>query len=70
VISRDGLAAGILRLLIVEPEKSAGGLLDEVKTRLAKVFDVAVEIQSVRDLPLRFKGVPPILSEREAAFVV
>jgi hypothetical protein len=42
-------------------------LLDKAKSYLSKRFDVPVEITAVRELPLRFKGVPPILSEREAA---
>ena len=70
VISKDGLANGILRLLIVEPENLIAGLRDEARSRLARHFEVPVEIKTVRDLPLRFKGVPPILSESEAAAVV
>jgi phenylacetate-CoA ligase len=67
VISRDGLANGRLRLLLVEPENSVAGLLDEAKSKLARRLEVPVEIKAVRDLPLRFKGVPPLLSEQEAA---
>ena len=70
VISKDGLANGMLRLLLVEPENSAKGLLDEAKTRLTQRLEIPVEIKAVRDLPLRFKGVPPILSEQEAASAV
>jgi phenylacetate-CoA ligase len=70
VISKDGLANGMLRLLLVEPEDSAVGLLDEARSKLAGRFEVPVEIKAVRDLPLRFKGVPPILSEQEAASAV
>ena len=70
VISKDGLANGMLRLLLVEPENSAATLLEGAKSRLSKRFEVPVEIQAVRELPLRFKGVPPILSEREAASAV
>jgi phenylacetate-coenzyme A ligase PaaK-like adenylate-forming protein len=70
VISKDGLADSILRLLLVEPENSAAGLLDEAKSKLSRRLEVPVEIKAVRDLPLRFKGVPPILSEREAASAV
>lgn len=70
VITREGLANGTLRLLLVEPEDSAAGLLDEAKSRLSRRLEVPVEISAVRDLPLRFKGVPPILSEQEAASAV
>jgi phenylacetate-CoA ligase len=70
VISKDGLANSMLRLLLVEPEGSSIGFLDEAKSKLSRRLEVAVEIKAVRDLPLRFKGVPPILSEREAASVV
>jgi phenylacetate-CoA ligase len=67
VITREGLQRGALSLLIAEPERSASVLLDGARARLASRFDVPVEIRAVRDLPLRFKGVPPILWEREAA---
>jgi phenylacetate-CoA ligase len=67
VITREGLADGTLRLLMAEPGDSAASLLDQAKARLSRRFRVPVEISAVRDLPLRFKGVPPILSEREAA---
>jgi phenylacetate-CoA ligase len=70
VISKDGLASGMLRLLLVEPENSAARLLDEAKARLSRRFEVPVEVQAVRELPLRFKGVPPILSEQEAASAI
>jgi phenylacetate-CoA ligase len=70
VISREGLANGTLRLLLVEPESSPAGLLDEAKSRLSRRLEVTVEIKTVQDLPLRFKGVPPILSEQEAALAV
>lgn len=70
VISKEGLAEGTLRLLLVEPENPAAGLLNEARSRLSRRFDVGVEINAVSDLPLRFKGVPPILSEREAAAAV
>jgi phenylacetate-CoA ligase len=67
VITREGLANGTLRLLLAEPDDSAASLLNQAKARLSRRFGVPVEISAVRDLPLRFKGVPPILSEREAA---
>ena len=67
VIGREGLAHGRLRLLLIEPEQAAGTLLEAARDRLARRFDVPVEIVAVRELPLRFKGVPPILSESEVA---
>jgi phenylacetate-coenzyme A ligase PaaK-like adenylate-forming protein len=70
VISKDGLADGRLRLLLVEPEKAARVVLDEARSKLSRRLEVPVEIRAVRDLPLRFKGVPPILSEQEAASAV
>jgi phenylacetate-CoA ligase len=70
VISKEGLAGGTLRLLLVEPENSPAGLLGEAMSRLSRRLEVAVEIKAVRDLPLRFKGVPPILSEQEAASAI
>jgi phenylacetate-CoA ligase len=70
VISKDALAEGRLRLLLVASETSSAMLLEHAKSCLSKRFDVPVEIKAVRELPLRFKGVPPILSEREAAAAV
>ena len=67
VITREGLADGMLRLMLAEPSANASTLLDEARARLSRRFGVPVELSTVRDLPLRFKGVPPILSEREAA---
>lgn len=65
VIGREALVQGRLRLMLVEPAHSGPALLDGARSRLARRFGVAVEIAPVRDLPLRFKGVPPILSEAE-----
>jgi phenylacetate-CoA ligase len=67
VITREGLSGGMLRLLMIGADRAASSILDKVAQRLARRFDVRVEIKAVRDLPLRFKGVPPILSEQEAA---
>ncbi len=67
VIGREPLAEGRLKLLLIEPEQSASILLDGARTKLARRFEVPVEIVPVRELPLRFKGVPPILSESEVA---
>ncbi|HLX36205.1 MAG TPA: AMP-binding protein [Candidatus Binataceae bacterium] len=70
VISKDGLADGMLRLLLVEPDNASSGVLAEAKSKLMRRFEVPVELKAVANLPLRFKGVPPILSEREAALAV
>ena len=70
VIAKEGLANGTLRLLFAASERSAAGLLAEALSRLSRRFDVPVEIGEVNDLPLRFKGVPPILSEREVASAI
>jgi len=67
VITREGLAAGMLRLLLIESESSSATLVSAAREKLVHRFGVQVEIAPVRDLPLRFKGVPPILSEREAS---
>ncbi len=66
VIVRESLTAGRLRILLAEPQPSSGALLDYAQKALSKRFDVTVEVGAARNLPLRFKGVPPILSEREA----
>jgi len=67
VITREGLARGTLRVLLAEPEHAAASLLDGARAALSRRFGVPVEVVGVLDLPLRFKGVPPILSEQEAA---
>lgn len=64
-IARGDLAQGRLRLLVIEPERSAKGLLDGARTGLSRRFGMPVEISPVRDLPLLFKGVPPIVSDSE-----
>jgi phenylacetate-CoA ligase len=66
VITRESLAQGRLRLLLLAPQRSAATLLDGARIRLARRFAVPVEIATAPHLPLRFKGVPPILSESEA----
>jgi len=67
VIGREALAQHRLRLLLIEPEQAANILLESARIKLARRFEVPVEIVAVRELPLRFKGVPPILSEAEVA---
>lgn len=64
-IARADLAEGKLRLLIIEPERSAKSLLDGARAGLSRRFSVPVEISPVRDLPLLFKGVPPVISDAE-----
>jgi phenylacetate-CoA ligase len=66
VITREGLQEGKLRLLLVEPEHAGRAMYEEAGARVSRRLDLPVEIVPVRDLPLRFKGVPPILSEAEA----
>jgi len=67
VIGREALSQNRLRLLLIEPEQSASTLLEAARGKLERRFEVPVEIVAVRELPLRFKGVPPILSESEVA---
>jgi phenylacetate-coenzyme A ligase PaaK-like adenylate-forming protein len=64
-IARGDLAQGRLRLLLIEPEPAAKGLLDGARAGLSRRFGIPVEISPVRDLPLLFKGVPPIVSDSE-----
>jgi phenylacetate-CoA ligase len=70
VITKEGLANGTLRLLLGASDGSTAGLCAEAESRLSRRFEVPVEISEVSDLPLRFKGVPPILSEREVAAAI
>jgi hypothetical protein len=70
VITKEGLASGTLRLLLGASDGATAGLLAEAESRLSRRFEVQVEISEVSDLPLRFKGVPPILSEREVAAAI
>lgn len=65
-IVREDLARARLRLLVMEPERAAASLLDGARAGLSRRFGVPVEITAVRDLPLLFKGVPPVLSSAEA----
>ncbi len=70
VIVREGLAAGRLRIVLAQAEGGRAGVLDEARLRLKRRFEVEVEVVAVRDLPLRFKGVPPVMSEQEASTAV
>lgn len=66
VIVREPIAEGRLRLLLPEPEARAAALAGEILAALGRRFSVPVEVNWVRDLPLRFKGVAPVLSESAA----
>ncbi|MGH7898122.1 MAG: phenylacetate--CoA ligase family protein, partial [Candidatus Binatia bacterium] len=65
VIVREALAKGALRLLLPEPETNATPLRDAVTAILEREFSVGAEIAWVRELPLQFKGVAPVLSETQ-----
>jgi phenylacetate-CoA ligase len=65
VISREGLNAGRMRLLMPEPGHSAAALAERVAACLEARFAVGAEVAWVRELPLQFKGVAPVLSERQ-----
>jgi phenylacetate-CoA ligase len=70
VIIREALSTGRLRIVLAQSDDNRAALLDEAKLRLRRRFEVEVEVVAVRDLPLRFKGVPPVMSEREASTAV
>jgi phenylacetate-CoA ligase len=65
IISREGLDAGKLRLLVSEPERDAPGLAERLRACLEGRFGVASDIAWVRELPVAVKGVAPVLSERQ-----
>ena len=65
VISREGLNEGRLRLLMPEPERNAGDLAARLCGHLQARFGAAAEVAWVRELPLAFKGVAPVLSETQ-----
>jgi phenylacetate-CoA ligase len=65
VISREGLNGGRLRLLMPEPEHGARELATRLCDYLQARFSAAVEVAWVRELPLQFKGVAPVLSETQ-----
>jgi phenylacetate-CoA ligase len=65
VISREGLAAGKMRLLMPTPERRADTLGARLRACLEPRFGAAAEIAWVRELPLQFKGVAPVLSETQ-----
>ncbi|MGH7893239.1 MAG: hypothetical protein ACREQL_01140, partial [Candidatus Binatia bacterium] len=65
VISQEGLAAGRLRLLLAESGDDAAVLGEAARARLGERFAAPVEVALVRELPLAFKGVAPVLSEKQ-----
>jgi len=65
VISREGLNRGKLRLLMPEPARGAVAMEERVRETLEERFGVVGEVAWVRELPLQFKGVAPILSETQ-----
>lgn len=65
VISREGLAEERLRLSMPEPESGREALADAVCDALRRRFDASAEVRWVRELPLQFKGVAPVLSETQ-----
>jgi len=65
VITREGLGAGKLRLLMADRERGASALGERVRACLEARFGVGAEVGWVRELPLQFKGVAPVLSERQ-----
>lgn len=65
VIVRESLAAGELKLLMPEPASDASALGDGVRDVLARRFGVRTGVAWVRELPLQFKGVAPVLSEKQ-----
>lgn len=64
VMLREGLAAGRLELLLPDASLTSS-LREEIRRRLGERLGVAVEVRGVRELPLRFKGVAPLLSAAE-----
>lgn len=65
VISREGLNAGRLRLLMPQLEGRAPALGERIARALEAAFGVGAEVAWVRELPLQFKGVAPVLSETQ-----
>ena len=64
-ISREALAAGRLRVVLAEPESRAQAIGDAARAKLAERFAAPVDVAFVRELPLAFKGVAPVLSETQ-----
>lgn len=70
VIIRESIAAGQLKIVLAQDEGARPAALDEAQRSLGRRFEVPVDVVAVRDLPLRFKGVPPVMSEQEASAAV
>ncbi len=66
-VLKEGLAQGRLHLLLQGEGVDKGRLGPLVKKRLGQRLDVPVEVQWAGQLPLRWKGVPPLLSLAEAS---
>jgi len=65
-ILREPLAMGRLALALPEPESEpAAALREALAARLTRRFEAPVEVHFGARLPLRFKGVPPLLAEAE-----
>jgi len=67
VISREGLGAGKLRLLMPTPGSAADKIAERIRERLRSRFGTPAEVAWVPELPLQFKGVAPVVSEAEVA---
>jgi hypothetical protein len=62
-VVREGLAAGLLELLLERPPSGQTSLLGAaVRDALGRRFDAEVEVQWAEELPLQFKGVTPVVS--------
>lgn len=70
-ILREGLASGRLELVLGEPPRAEGAaaarLAGGLRERLRARFGAAVDVRAGARLPMLFKGVPSILSERQLA---
>jgi phenylacetate-CoA ligase len=62
-IAREAAMAGRLRVLMPEPERRRESLGEEARAALGRRFAAPIEIAWVRDLPLQFKGVAPMVAE-------
>jgi phenylacetate-CoA ligase len=65
VLVREALAEGRVKLLLSRADEDSPSLGDGARDSIARRFAVPVEVAWVSDLPLQFKGVPSVLSEKE-----